>query len=432
LIHDGPGAATAAQPPDAAETTGRYVVVFADADSDPAPLLRSAAGLASVASSRDFAEQRVQLDQSDATVFAELGVAVLSADRDQLTALRSSSDSAGALVSVSPELVYHPLEDTAAYVAGYRDGVSDLSARLHAGAGGPADGRWNAGTSRFADSASSTWGLQATRAVSSPQSGRGIRVAVLDTGFEAAHPDFTGRRITSASFVPGESSQDAHGHGTHCVGTACGPKEPEGVPRYGVAHGCDIFVGKVLSDSGSGSDGTVLGGMNWAVAQGCHVISMSLGADVRQPHPAYTAVGRRALARGSLVIAAAGNNASRLQGDHGFVGAPANSPYVLAVAALQQDLSMCWFSARSLPGRGGQIDLAAPGWEVYSSWLLPQKHHSISGTSMATPHVTGIAALWAEKTGLRGRELWSVLAQESDRILELSVDVAGGLALAPQ
>jgi subtilisin family serine protease len=421
-----------------AETTGRYVVVFADVDADPTGLLESVLGASSVASSRDFEEQVADATQAPATVFAELGVAVLAADPDQVSALQSAPDAQGAILSISPERIYHPLQ-SGGYLEGYRDGVDDLSARLGAGRSGgaaPTTGG-QVGIAQFRDTTTATWGLQATRVISSPQSGKGVRVAVLDTGFETAHPDFVGRNITLASFIPGEAPKDGHGHGTHCTGTACGPRNPSGTRRYGIAYESDIYIGKVLSNSGSGSDTNVLGGMNWAIAQGCHVISMSLGADVQQPHPPYTEVGRRALEKGTLIVAAAGNNARRHERNWGFVGAPANSPYIMAIAALEEDLSVAYFSARSSTSgtggqRGGQIDNAAPGWQVYSSWILPQQYNTISGTSMATPHAAGIAALWAEKTGLRGAALWSVLAQESDRLYEPGVDVGGGLVLAPQ
>jgi subtilisin family serine protease len=159
---------------------------------------------------------------------------------------------------------------------------------------------------------------------------------------------------------------------------------------------------------------------------------MSLGADVAQAHPPYSAAGRRALQRGSLIIAAAGNNADRRVGNVGFVGAPANSPEIMAVGALEQGLGMAFFSARSLPARGGQVDIAGPGYQVLSSWPLPTRYRSISGTSMATPHVAGVAALWAEATGRRGLELWATLCQEGQRLLQPSVDVGSGLCLAPQ
>jgi subtilisin family serine protease len=284
----------------------------------------------------------------------------------------------------------------------------------------------------FADTPQATWGIQATKALSSSRSGRGMKVAVLDTGFDLGHPDFAGRNVTAQSFVQGESAQDGHGHGTHCIGTSCGPRTPSTGPRYGVAYEADVFSGKVLSNSGSGTDAGILAGINWAVANRCPVISMSLGANVQQAHPPYSAAGRRALQRGSLIIAAAGNNADRRSGNFGFVGAPANSVEIMAVGALDMQLGMAYFSARSLPARGGQVDIAGPGWQVYSSWPMPTRYRTISGTSMATPHVAGLAALWAEATGRRGLELWATLCTESERLLQPSLDVGSGLSLAPQ
>ena len=187
---------------------------------------------------------------------------------------------------------------------------------------------------------------------------------MLDTGFDLAHPDFAGRNVTAQSFVAGEAAQDGHGHGTHCIGTSCGPRTPSTGPRYGVAYEAEIFAGKVLSNAGSGSDAQILAGINWAVTNGCPVLSMSLGADVQMAHPPYSAAGARALEKGCLIIAAAGNNADRRAGNVGFVGAPANSPEIMAVGALEQQLGMAFFSARSLPARGGQVDIAGPGFQV--------------------------------------------------------------------
>lgn len=417
------------------ETTGRFIVVFAESTADPAGVLRDAAGMPDAVTSRELRDDEATEDtaQSTDTVFEQLGMAVVSADPDQLGSLQTSAEAdGGSVLSVSPELVHHVRADD--YVRGYVDGVGDLGRRL--GASGdpppPRGGGSAVSPQIFRDTTDLTWGIQATRADVSTWSGHGIAVAVLDTGFDAGHPDFAGRSVTMQSFVPGESAQDGHGHGTHCIGTACGPKSPATGPRYGVAHGADIFVGKVLSNGGSGTDGGILAGIDWAVESGCAVISMSLGADVPREHPPYTVAGRRSLDKGSLIVAAAGNNAMRTQLDFGFVGAPANSPFTVAVGALNQQLDVAFFSARTLAdARGGQVDVAGPGYQIYSSWPMPTRYRAISGTSMATPHVSGLAALWAEATGFRGRELWSVLTQESVRLLAPSLDVGSGLVHAP-
>jgi len=415
-----------------AQTTGRYVVVFED-DASPADTLEATAGASNVADSRDFDSQAMDMAATagaDATVFSELGIAVVTVDPERLGFMQTSEPARGTIRSVSPELIHHVLDAPSDYVSGYRDGVMDLTARLGDDDEAPAERGVEASASaNFADTDQATWGIQATRVSTTTKSGAGIKVAVLDTGFDSTHPDFVGRNITAKSFVPGAPPQDGHGHGTHCIGTACGPKSPSGTRRYGVAYEADIFVGKVLSDEGSGSDAGILAAINWAVANECPVISMSLGADVARPHPPYNQAGRRALAAGTLIIAAAGNNANR-PGNKGFVGAPANSPDIMAVGALDPVLKIARFSARSLPGRGGQVDIAGPGVNVYSSWPMPTRYHTISGTSMATPHVAGIAALWAQATGRRGLALWATMVKESQRIAMPSVDVAAGLVLA--
>ena len=433
LLNDA-GIAAVRQP----ETTGRQIVVFADDDADTA-VDWGRAGISEVADSRDFSSGGLPpetMHDAQASVFAQLGIAVVTADPAQMALLQTAESSGRRVLSVSPELVHHVLQDVIEYTQAYRDGVDDLAERvLHAH---EATGNGHGATTGvraaplFQDTAQATWGIQAVQADSSPRSGRGIGVAVLDTGFDLEHPDFTGRNVTSKSFISGEPPQDGHGHGTHCIGTSCGPRSPSTGPRYGIAYEADIFVGKVLSNSGSGTDGGILAGIDWAITNGCPVISMSLGADVPQAHPPYSVAGARALEKGSLIIAAAGNNANRPAGNVGFVGAPANSAEIIAVGALDQRLGMAPFSARSLPARGGQLDIAGPGVQVLSSWPMPTRYRSINGTSMATPHVAGIAALWAEATGRRGLELWATLCQESERLLQPSIDVGSGLCLAPQ
>jgi subtilisin family serine protease len=142
--------------------------------------------------------------------------------------------------------------------------------------------------------------------------------------------------------------------------------------------------------------------------------------------------GRRALRGGTLIVAAAGNNARRSMGNNGFVGIPANSPSIMAVAAVDANLRIAEFSARSNPVRGGKVDIAGPGVAVYSSWPMPTRYKSISGTSMATPHVAGLAALWNQASGATGSALWSTVVQAARGLRIPSVDVGAGLAQAPQ
>ncbi|MHC6177687.1 S8 family serine peptidase [Glutamicibacter sp. X7] len=364
-------------------SSNRFVVLFDTTDDEQrnvyAPRLLSAQGF------------------TTDTYFPRLGIGVVDGEPTQLQALQVRASDERAALRFVPELTYHVLSE--------------------------------APSTSFADTDEATWGLQAVRALDSELSGKGIRVAVLDTGFDAAHPDFADRSVTTKSFVSGEDASDGHGHGTHCIGSACGPRTPQTGPGYGVAYEADIFAGKVLGTNGSGTDTSILAGIDWAIENECHVISMSLGADVRDVHPPYVQAGRRALDQGSLIVAAAGNNARRAQGDPGFVGTPANSPYVMAVAALDSDLQIADFSAQSLAARGGQIDVAAPGVNVYSSWPGQKRYNTISGTSMATPHVAGLAALLAQGTGSRGRALWAELVQEAQRLELSSLDAGTGLGI---
>lgn len=199
-----------------------------------------------------------------------------------------------------------------------------------------------------------------------------------------------------------------------------------------MAPGVEIYSGKVLGADGLGTDTSILAGIDWALQHDCAVISMSLGADIREVHPPYVAAGRRALERGLLIVAAAGNNAARNAGDPGFVGAPANSPYVMAVGALNQQLQTADFSARAVATEGGEVDVAAPGVDIYSSWIEPQLYHSVSGTSMATPHVAGVAALLAEATGARGQALWDQVIMSVQPLNLPREDAGAGLCLAPE
>jgi subtilisin family serine protease len=443
----------AAPPPNATigdstgvQTTGRFIVIFKD-DAAESKTIRSTlnqvAGLKDITSSSDFSEGAVPADDlanSDVVHFDKLGIAVVSADQDIQALAASMSDSDSAILAIEPEFIAYPSQLAsptlpAEYLRGYRDAVNQLYDGLVNGASAVAEAEI---LETFRDTAEFTWGLQATRVNSTQVSGQGIKVAVLDTGLDLQHPDFQGRAITTKSFVSGVTVQDIHGHGTHCIGTACGPQRPaSGVRRYGIAFGAQIFAGKVFNNNmprPGAPTASVIAGIEWAMTNGCRVASLSLGAPVNQKILQYEVPVRRALQGGTLVIAAAGNNAER-PAEPGFVEPPANADAAMAVAAIDKRLRIAEFSARSsqLTGVGGLVNIAAPGVDVFSSVPVARGKHGLkNGTSMATPHVAGIAALWAQVTGESGNALWNRLLQ-SVRPLNLpSVDVGAGLVQAPQ
>jgi hypothetical protein len=283
------------------------------------------------------------------------------------------------------------------------------------------------------DTVDDTWGILAVSAHLSPFSGQGIKVAVLDTGFDDTHPNFQGRIASLKSFVPGEAPQDGHGHGTHCIGTSCGPLKSATHPRYGVAHKAEILAVKVLSNSGSGAESWILQGMQYAVNQGAKIVSMSLGraAASTDPSPAYTNAGQFALDNDAIIIAAAGNSSSR-PGFVAPVGAPANSPTIMAVAAVDSNLDVASFSCGGLNGNGGEVNISGPGVNVFSSVPVNKgSYRRLSGTSMATPHVAGCAALWAQSdSSLRGMALWKKLEQSAKGLGGAS-DFGTGLVQSP-
>ena len=259
-------------------------------------------------------------------------------------------------------------------------------------------------TSAIPNSLTATWGIEQTNTPLSNFTGNGVKVAVLDTGIDLTHPDFVGRSITTNSFVPDESIQDVHGHGTHCIGTACGNINTTGV-RYGVASGANIFVGKVLDKTGHGAQAWILAGMQWAAQNGCKVISMSLGSPAKPNFdPAYERAAKFVMGKGGVVVAAAGNDSDRLSGIIAPVGSPANCPSILAVAALDANIlagnvgfNVANFSCGTVfLHPSAKVDIAAPGVNVYSTWPMPTRYRAISGTSMATPHVAGLIALLFE------------------------------------
>lgn len=446
--------------------TGKYIVLLADNGvKEGLAAIKSASGLKSVCSASDYKGSAVNMaEASAADVFLldELKVAVVDADPTQVVGLRSAAAEDGAILAVEPERIMYALSEGDAsgfpfeYLRGYRDAVNNLYDALK---GPKAAAAVTGEAAGFADNTQFTWGLQATRVSQSRFSGKDVRIAVLDTGFNLNHPDFLGRIVVSETFIEGQAVDDLNGHGTHCIGTALGPQQPAGfVRRYGCAFRGEIFAGKVLSNEGSGADRGILAGINWAIANQVRIISMSLGAPVGPGEsfsPIYETVAQRALRStpGTLIIAAAGNE-SRLPGTNQRlepprpVGRPANCPSILAVAAVDANLAIAPFSNGAINPEGGGVDIAGPGVATFSTapdpfppavqptgpgrpW--PPRYHTISGTSMATPHVAGIAALWLESLGpnTSAQELWQLLTGNARRLTLPSRDVGAGLVQAP-
>jgi len=388
--------------------TGRQLVLLKEGTGRAgAEMLRDATGLRlGVSSDFDGSVRQTHLAPGEGMLFERLGAALLHGDPDQARALANRTDAQTLLVE--PER----------YVR----------------ASGLADGP-TATTPPLADTTLATWGLQATRILSSRYAGRGIRVAILDTGVDLQHPDFAGRTIVSQSFVTGLPVDDGNGHGTFCAGVACGPQQPSQPPRYGIAFGADLYIAKVLDDDAGGTDGNILAGIDWAVRNNCAVISMSLGSPVAvgdsYPH-VYEQVAARALAAGSLLIAPAGNESQRPD-TIAPVEHPANCPSILAIGALDPSFAVAPFSNGGLNPDGGEVNLAAPGIAIFSAAPRPTLYQTASGTSMAAPYAAGIAALLAEANPTaRGAALQALLLRSFVALVAPARDVGAGLVQAPQ
>lgn len=259
------------------------------------------------------------------------------------------------------------------------------------------------------------WGV---RRIGAPEAwpisrGAQVAVAVIDTGVQLDHPDLQGRLGKGFNAIStGRSANDDNGHGTHVAGIIAAADNDIGV--VGVAPEVIIHPVKVLDSTGAGSLSDVIEGLQWCIEQKVDLINMSLGA--RQDSETFREMIKMAAERGIVIVAAAGNSGPAMDS----IDYPARYPETIAVAASDQQDAIADFSSR-----GREVDITAPGVEIPSTYLKGE-YRSLSGTSMATPHITGtIALLKARKAELDLAEIKAILRRSAYRLPNFAPEYQG-------
>lgn len=245
-----------------------------------------------------------------------------------------------------------------------------------------------------------------------PNTGAGVKVAIIDTGIDYDHPDLAANYGGGYDFVNGDDDpMDDHSHGTHVAGIVAARDDDAGV--VGVAPDAKLYALKILDASGSGNDSDLIAAMEWAISHSMQVVNLSLGTSTA-PGSLVQQVFDEAATAGIVTVAAAGNaDFFGLIGD--TVQWPARYESVIAVGATDNADSLAYYSST-----GPEVELAAPGNNIYST-VLDGQWAAKSGTSMAAPHVAGTAALviaagyadvrdrlraTADELGVPGRDTW--------------------------
>jgi subtilisin family serine protease len=435
--------------------TGRFLLRL-DPKPNTAAIIRTArnSGLELVPAADPKAEGALSrvLREFDGIIFERLRVALVNEDAAaKLEALQRAAGSP--FLSSEPERF-----------------VRKLQAASKGRGGGP-----------YKDTSTAAWGIHAVGALAVRATGKGVKLAILDTGFDFTHPDFSGRTIHRKSFVGTRSAKDNEGHGTHIAGIAGGDRKGRDGVRYGLASGARLYIGKILDDNGEGTDGQTLAGIEWALEKGCQLISMSFGAPVETGEPCsavFEQVAQIALTNRCLLVAASGNESARA-GTRPLIAAvnhPANCPSIMAVGALTPALGVADYSCAGTPSgpmrppgsggpfrvpaagsggsaaptdpggtgtstgsvgpavggesqknAGGQIDIAAPGDNILSA-KPGGGYRRESGTSMATAFVAGAAALlWEQYPNASAWEIWTRLTTQAWRLGLPAADIGAGL-----
>jgi subtilisin len=223
------------------------------------------------------------------------------------------------------------------------------------------------------------WGVKRVNAAGAwdVNTGKGVKVAIIDTGIDYTHPDLAAHYAGGYNAVSSTSTPlDDHGHGTHVAGTVGAIRDAKGV--VGVAPEAQLYAVKVLDAKGSGTYSNIIAGIQWAVDNKIQVINMSLGGS--SGTPALASAMTAADKAGVTIVCAAGNSS-------GVVGYPARYPEAIAVSASDSTDKITSFSCR-----GPEIAFIAPGANINSCYK-GGGYKAMSGTSMSSPHVAGLAAL---------------------------------------
>jgi subtilisin family serine protease len=268
--------------------------------------------------------------------------------------------------------------------------------------------------------------------------GTGVSVAVLDTGVDADHPDLHGKVGATSDFTESGTVVDGHGHGTHVASTIVGSGAASGGRYKGVAPGAKLMVGKVLADDGSGLDSWIMAGMEWAATNGAKVVSMSLGAEPTDgTDPVSEELNALTAQTGTLFVVAAGNSGTRLG-----VGSPGSATSALTVGAVDKQDHMAWFSSGGprLGDGAAKPEIVAPGVNIVAARAAGTSlgtpvgdfYTTLSGTSMATPHVAGAAAILAQRhpDWTAGRLKDALVGAATDIGADWSVQGAGRVDVA--
>lgn len=413
--------------------TGRYIVLLQNQQKNALKKIEKELEVSITSSEFLSKENRSYeiIDQDNGVLYKNLGVLVVeNMDEDQLKS--AVKDESNSIVYYEKEREFFPadelqlINELKKQSAGLAEKISELEKYI---------------TSKPLPQKSfieMEWGLKAIGLENASYTGKGIDVCILDTGLEISHPDFSAEVIEGKSFIDGEDwNRDPNGHGTHCAGVAAGNTRSDNGRRYGIAKDCNLKIAKVLADNGRGTTSSVIDAIDWAISKKIRILSLSLASPVKfddQPSVLFETIGERALENNCLIIAAAGNDSNRPQIPQP-VSMPANSKSIMAVGAIDAQMKIARFSNAGLnPSTGGNINVCAPGVDIISSYPKNAKnknnlYYTMSGTSMAAPHVSGLAALYMEQfPDKSAKEIWELIENKARPIEGIKYrDIGNGL-----